>query len=249
LISGGVTAFVAAIVLIVLFTNKKVRIAIGVDEGAKATFKLQNAADTASVHKLKFASRPTPPDGVVAVTPSYVGVKLVAAYLSEDIDPVTWENKGATSMIYVNPICGDELAKCDVGGDFERIVTDYFEFTATTQEVNTQLNAQARTLPAGTYKYVRLEFCKYAENGNNFKFRASGMDEDHVYTRASCSVTALCEPPIVVEDGKSVTVRVTYDLTDTVWIYQESPGGANCTEGSPAYCFTGLDIVPSAEVN
>src|SRR6266545_4186783 len=46
--------------------------------------------------------------------PTIFKMKLIAAYLSEDIDPATQDNVGHTPMIYLNPDCQGDIEHCDI---------------------------------------------------------------------------------------------------------------------------------------
>src|SRR6185436_15117013 len=72
-------------------------------------------------------------------------VKLIAAYLAEDVDPVTQNNVGRTSMIWLNPECEDDIGGCNVAGIAQPAgprVTTYFDLARPTAEVNAELNSQ-----------------------------------------------------------------------------------------------------------
>src|SRR5262245_3214701 len=43
-------------------------------------------------------------------------LKLIAAYLAEDVDPMTQNNVGETQMIWLNPECQDNISGCNVEG-------------------------------------------------------------------------------------------------------------------------------------
>jgi hypothetical protein len=247
-VSGGVSAALVAVALVLIFTIKPLRKTFGVSSSGKAKLAVENVTDAAnaSKHRVKFMNRDAP-EGVTTHTPDYLGIKLIAAYLAEDVDQTTGENVGETVMIYLNPACNEDIGNCNIGGNYDNIVSDFFEFTATTETVNAQLNAQERDVPPGTYKYVRLEFCKLSEGASNFSFQASTMTEAHSFSRPSCTTTAECVPPIEIPEGGSIRVRLDYDLKDLVWEYPTKPGSdANCTDSSPSFCLQTVDMVPSA---
>src|SRR4051794_31895323 len=43
-------------------------------------------------------------------------LKLIAAYLAEDIDPLTQNNLGPSAMIWLNPECNGDISNCNVAG-------------------------------------------------------------------------------------------------------------------------------------
>ena len=110
-------------------------------------------------------------------------MKLIAAYLAEDIDPTTQNNVGNTTMFWLNPDCSEDITSCttdpttnggkdEQGNTWAHTVTTFFDFSNVTN-VNTALNSQGREIDTGTYKYVRLEFCKWQGTSatyNNIKW-------------------------------------------------------------------------------
>src|SRR6266542_3284923 len=104
--------------------------------------------------------------------PTIFKMKLIAAYLSEDIAHATQDNVGNTPMIYLNPDCQGDIEHCDIsagnapdGKPITHIVQSYFDLALPADQVNAALNAQARPVQTGSYRYVRIEFCKY-NSGN-----------------------------------------------------------------------------------
>src|SRR5262245_27429516 len=43
-------------------------------------------------------------------------IKLIAAYLAEDVDPTTMNNVGNTAMVWLNEECQDDISGCNVSG-------------------------------------------------------------------------------------------------------------------------------------
>lgn len=178
-------------------------------------------------------------------------MKLIAAYLAEDIDATTGSNVGNTAMIYLNPTCADDISHCDVtagtaedGTPFTKIVTDFFDFTSATA-ANTALNAQGLAIAAGTYKYARLEFCKYADGSDpNIKWSYSaGSVSNASFKQNSCTVnSAVFSPTVTVAAGSSVEITLSYSLSGTV---TAGSGGSNCSGG---FCFSLPQFTPSAAV-
>ncbi len=198
----------------------------------------------------------TSPFSTMAVeAPSAFGMKLITVYLTQDIDPTTQSNTGGTAFIYLNPDCQDDISHCDIssgtaedGSAMDKIVTTYFDFGAGTDAVNTALNAQARSIEAGTYKYVRMEFCKYnAGNAENITWTPSG-GAAQTFKRNSCTVnSAEFSPALTIAAGESVTVNVSYDLTGLVETGLSSDSGDDCDASSGARnCFTMPTFIPSA---
>jgi len=229
--------------------------------GGEGTAKLAfaNAADARSfasvspVHSLASLSALR-----ATAAPTAFQMKLIAAYVTADIDPVTQNNTGMTAMIFLNSDCQDDISHCDIsGGDAEdgtpmsKIVTSYFDFAQTSTAVNTALNAQARAITAGTYKYARLEFCKYNnEDAKNIKWAdgttvPTGTPQE--FQRNSCTVNStVFDPPIVVTAGGSLTVTLTYDLSAAISDDPSCTGDDSAGTGGSKRCFTMPTFVPSA---
>jgi hypothetical protein len=190
-------------------------------------------------------------------TPDSAQVKLIAAYLAEDVDPDTQNNVGQTEMLYLHPQCVDigdcgvEASNPDGGsGDPEAYVqvTEYFELAQASAAVNAELNAQNRDIAAGTYRAIRLEMCRSGGEVNNQAFQAEDMAEPHAFPTSQCGVTAEITPPLTLAGGDTVVVSVAYDLTDSVTSFDEpqDPLPANCTNTTPSYCYSMPELTPSA---
>lgn len=184
-------------------------------------------------------------------TPTTFRMKLIAAYLAEDIDPTTQNNVGMTSMFYLNPTCGDDIMHCDIsagtaedGAAMSRVITDYFDFSGSSAAVNAALNAQGREIETGTYKYVRVEFCKYnSGNSNNIQWGYSPGSVSKEFQRNMCTVnSAVISPPLEVNGDDSVTVSLAYDLTGKI---SDSSSGSY-DDSSGGYYFTMPTFTPSA---
>ncbi len=193
------------------------------------------------------------PGDLRANAPTTFKMKFIAAYLAEDIAEGTGNNVGMTSMFYLNPECADDISHCDIsagtaedGTPMSKIITTFFDFTSDTA-ANTAINSQGRTITAGSYKYVRLEFCKYASGTDpNIQWAdtANSVSTVQEFKQTSCTVnSAEITPPITIAAGGSATVNLTYDLSSTV---TSGGSGANCSSNN--FCFQLPTFVPSATV-
>lgn len=210
--------------------------------------------------KLKFAraARSGPRTTYAAST---FKMKLIAAYLTADIDSTTGNNIGNTTMIYLNPQCVQagvpDIMHCDIdntahggvaedGNPWTGIVTTFFDFSSTTA-ANTDLNAQGRAIDAGTYKYARLEFCKYASTAPNIQWAstAAGVTTIAQFQRSNCTVnSAVFSPPIAIAVGGSATITLSYDISAAV---DDGGTGSNCAAGTGGNkCFSLPTFTPSA---
>lgn len=206
--------------------------------------------------KFKMSHIETDTNALTLSAPTVFGIKLLAAYISEDISEERGDNIGKTGIIYLNPQCDDDISHCDIsGGDAEdgsamdKIVTDYFDLARTNDEVNEALNAQARSVEEGTYRYVRLEFCKYnSQDADNIKWQADGMDEPRTFQRNMCSVNSVkMDPPLQVSASHAVTVNLSYDLSQSITDTAEPPYDDCSTDDNTPPCVLLPEFVPSAE--
>lgn len=185
--------------------------------------------------------------------PALFKMKLIAAYLSEDVNPVTLNNTGITSMFYLNPQCEDDIMHCDIsagtaedGEPMSKIITDFFDLARPSAEVNAALNAQGRSIPAGSYKYVRVEFCKYnSGSSENIQWSVTG-DPIESFKRDNCGVnSAEMNPPLTVAAGQTVTVTLSYDYSTAIVTGTGLSGYDDCNDAGTA-CFILPSFTPSA---
>lgn len=186
--------------------------------------------------------------------PTDFEMKLVAVYLSEDIDPVDFSNLGNTSFIYMNPECEEDISHCDVSGGtaedgtpMDKVITKYFDLSLPSEEVNTAVAAQSREVQTGIYRYVRLEFCKYnEEEANNIRW-GDGVNEVEEESVNHCTVNSqIMDPPMNIVAGDSVTVTLGYSLADAVQTGEDAEGDFCRGSGSEKYCFLLPTFKPSA---
>jgi hypothetical protein len=192
------------------------------------------------------------PLAVVSDAPTQFSMKLIAAYITEDIDAVTQSNTGTTSILYLNPDCQDDIKHCDIdggtaedGSPIDKIVSTFFDLSSTAS-ANTALNEQERSVTAGTYKYARLEFCKYTTGtSDNIKW-AHGSTGEQTFRRTQCAVnSAEMATPLVLTSGSSATVTLSYDLSSAVQVGAEAVGDDCTGDGAEKTCFTLPTFMPS----
>ncbi len=216
--------------------------------GGTAVLKFQGSvsgAALASVSAVAGATLAAAPG-----TPTTFQMKLVAAYLAEDVDG-NQNNVGHTPMIYLNPECQGDIEHCDIsagtapdGRPIAHIVQNYFDFALPADQVNAALNAQSRKVATGSYKYVRVEFCKNS-GAENVKWGTADAGPIE-FRGGDCVVTVPIAPPISIGSGEAVTITLNYDLAGTVQTVS-SPFGPSCLgSGSTWECFTVPTFVPSA---
>lgn len=210
-----------------------------------ATVKLEVANVTASA----------PSQALVAggaSAPLVFGMKLIAVYLSEDTAPGMGDNVGHTPMIYLNPECGGDIEHCDIspgispdGTPITAVVQNYFDFALPSAEVNAALNAQGNSVEPSTYRYLRVEFCKYnAGQANNVRWgtQSTGPVE---FWGAGCVITVPLSPALELADGDSVTVALQYDLTNTIEVGALASGDSCTGVDLARTCFRVPGFVPS----
>jgi hypothetical protein len=223
-----------------------------VDTGGEATVQLAleqtseapvaRTARSQRTHALAVTSRPA----------TQFSMKLIAAYIVENIDPVSQSNVGKTGIIYMNSECLDDIAHCDIdagtaedGSPMDKILTSFFDLS-TTGAANTAINAQGRTVDAGTYRYARLEFCKYSTGTtDNIKWN-DGVVGEQSFRRTLCAVnSAEMDPPLALADGTSVILTLSYDLSTAVQVGSDAVGDDCTGSGATTTCFTLPTFMPS----
>ena len=187
-------------------------------------------------------------------TPEYLGIKMVAIFLVEDIDPVDFGNIGLTEMIYLNPQCGESISECDVaaGDGISNIVSDYFEFTQPTADVNAAINAQQRDIATAIYKYVRIQWCATRDPVDTMRYRTASMPADHYeeFYWGGCNTAVAIPGDLEVNAGDAITVTLEYDLSNLVYTSNNpdrcNTGYATCyTDGVSAWEVNQLDFHPT----
>ncbi len=199
---------------------------------ATASLKLRNDTAThASPHALTGA--------FTAQAPSSFRMKLIAVYLAEDVDPTTQDNVGQTSIIWENPECQGDISGCNIsgavkGGPWAHQVKSFFEFARDSAAVNADLNSQGQAVSPGSYKYARLEFCKYGDGDPNVSWSAPQLSAPRAFSIPECGVTSKAfDKPIVLGKGDTVAVTLAYDLAAAGAIFTPNAPGAPCYGNAP----------------
>jgi hypothetical protein len=227
---------------------------------ASARLKLHDATGTASA--------PSRPGALTAAAATMMGYRMIAVYVAEGVDPVTQDNTGQNSIVWLAPECQGSIEACNLAGepgDGPRVST-YFDFAQGTTAVNLQLNSQNRDVEPGTYNYARVEFCKIAPGGApaqaNVEWQVSGMDAPHAFKQSMCGVTSKAfAAPMVVKAGDTIEVTLDYDLEQMIVsgapdgnpspLCFGAPGYQQCfmdcaDVGGTRYCVNTPQFVPSA---
>lgn len=181
-------------------------------------------------------------------------VKLIAAYIAEDVDPVTQDNRGSTAMIWLNPECGGDISGCNVAGMAQPPgprVLRYFDLARPSAEVNAELNSQDAPIDPATYRYARVELCKSYSGQTQAEvptlmWRGPDMAAEQPFVSGDCGRTSLAfDPPLVVAAGDAVTISLGYDLAAAVVAGVPAPGATHCSfsiaghddPGGQPHCF------------
>jgi hypothetical protein len=166
-------------------------------------------------------------------------------------------NKGNTSMIWLNDQCGGNIGDCDVDpGQKDITITDFFDFSRPSSEVNAQLNSQSIPIQAGTYRYLRMEFCRRGPGSdpstyaNNIEYKFGSMTEPHGFKLNMCTVTVPIEPALVVAEGEAFNLTLNYDFSKIIQVMDSKGSSDSCTQTTPYACLDQINFVPSiARVN
>jgi hypothetical protein len=151
-------------------------------------------------------------------------LKLLAVYLAADIDPVTMDNVGTTSMIWMNPECDGDISGCNVDGLVNPAgprVTSYFDLSRPSAEITADLHSQDTTIDPGTYRYARIELCKVMGGETQptvptLRWAGPGMTEQP-FTSTDCTRNSLAfDPPLALAEGDAVGVELGYDLATSI---------------------------------
>ncbi|MCX5743507.1 MAG: hypothetical protein NT062_13520 [Proteobacteria bacterium] len=192
---------------------------------ATVVLELEGATATA---RRRPADNPT---GSQAVTPTAFAVKFVQAYVVEDVDPITMDNRGMVSRVWVHPDCPSDDGCADTDVSFVDLIDPV--------AANAAFASQARAIDVGTYRYVRFELCVGGPHGPNVRFEAGGAPAREL-TYGGCGLTsAALDPPLELAVGDAVTVRLDYDLSSGI-LY--ATGDSSCTATQP--CLSSLAFTP-----
>ena len=194
-------------------------------------------------------------------------LKLIAAYVAEDIDPMTQNNFGRTAMIWLNDECNGDISGCNVAGMTMPAggprVMQYFDLSRPTSEVNAELNSQDASIEPGTYRYARVEMCKsYPGDAltqiQTMMWRGPGMSSEQAFVSGDCGRTSLpFDPPLEIAAGESVAVSLGYDLAAAIVAGAPHPASPHCSfaiaghddPGGAPHCFrTCVDTAPDHRV-
>jgi len=174
-------------------------------------------------------------------------MRFIAAYLAADVDE-NQNNVGAVAMFYLNPQCLGDINTCGIPGSGKtNLVTDYFDFT-TAEVANTAINSSLTSVPTGTYKYVRLDFCESSVTGDQVQFKLAGMSSTQSARTGTCGITSLeADPPITIGGGGNITVTLSYDPKEFFTESNTDYGDGRCNaDATPTptggyWCLSSID--------
>lgn len=215
---SGLGLVVLAVVLCVYFLVLD-------DDSASVTLQVRNVQGDSSRRLLQGGG----------IDPYYIGVKMTAVYLAHDVDPKSQSNIGPTSMFWINPECKMGISDCNADG-----IHTFFNFTQSSADIKKQLGEQHRRVAAGTYSYVRMEFCKYGVHSNNWEFLAPGMRDTFGFMMNECAVTAAISPPLVLAKRSSIVIALDFNPAGSV--YRSGTAQGNCDPDG--YCLNPPSFYP-----
>jgi hypothetical protein len=131
-------------------------------------------------------------------------------------------------LIYLNPQCNGDLGSCGITvGTNTNIITDFLDLAQETELVNLDLDAQSYKVPAGSYKYLRVDLCSTTTGSlNNVAFEAPGMDDRHAFRKDNISSVLLSpDTPLVVVAGTTTKCKISYSLSNLVQIFDTAQQG------------------------
>jgi hypothetical protein len=200
--------------------------ATGCGPSTAARLQFANQSPVSAALRLSTASAPLLADG------TSLRIKMLSVSLAEDVDPVTLDNVGTVSNVWINPQCGGSADHCNVSGMDTGPgpeVTQYFDFARSSDEVNAELNAQHLPVDPASYKYVRLEFCRVTGGQTvptdpTLMWKAPGMAHELPFTSGDCGRTSLpFSPPLEIKAGDKVTITLGYDLEQAIVVGAPAP--------------------------
>ncbi len=213
---------------------------------------------TATTVQVKVKPSPQTLSILATTKPTYLGIKFVAIYVAQDIDTVTQNNIGSTEMVYLNPECGNNIGNCDIDpGQRAITIEKFFDFSKPVDEVNAEIKSLAMPVKIGTYKYLRMEFCRrgsdltqdeIAAQKPNMEFKIDGMSESYKFKVNACSTTIKLDPPLVLTTGQNVFLNLEYDISELVNTYDGAQSGNNCTQVAPFACLQNITFKPSISI-
>ena len=186
---------------------------------------------------------------------------MLNAYIVEDVGPDQSNVGEHGGSIWINSECPVTVSEDDGKSSTscsDEVVTKYFDFARNTAEVNAELNSQGLSVLAGTYNYVRIEFCTGGAKSNNVQFQTDSMDEPYQTKIGACGVTSVkADPPVTIPEDGSVKITLTYDLSSAIYGTDSNSsfgmgGGANdiCwkhSDGEKIRCYNPPQFTPSIQ--
>lgn len=152
------------------------------------------------------------------ITPTTYAIKLVAFYMTEDIDPVTQNNVGGAIRIWTSSKCDDDLTYCGIDPAHSgQYVVDYFDFARGTDVVNADFRNYTRhsindQVSPGTYRYIRMDFSGKQYDGDTMPYLKFGTSTKYEIRPNTTNVLVKLDTPFVLKSGQSFEVNLAYDL-------------------------------------
>lgn len=174
----------------------------------------------------------------VTITPTAYKVKIIAAYLTQDISGGV--AVGTQYPIYVNPQCQDDPTNCEVDTTSKLYsISTYLNLVDTSANINTALATTKTLIPVGTYKYITLVYCHKNETGlgNNVQFQAGNMTSLASYARYPCTDNVAITGGLDVTAGSQQIAYLSFDITKSVDVWDTAQTTINCvSQANQTYC-------------
>jgi hypothetical protein len=213
--------------------------ACGLKNSATGTVQLQmtNAASL-NFSNFDLSNKLVGPFALNSLSPTKFEMKVLSAYVVEDVDPTTQNNVGQVGMVWLHEDCTD-INSCTPADVAFSDLTDPTAF-------NLKLSSQAKAIATGTYKYARLEFCQGSAGVDNVQITYTDPDTTLpvVITKqyGGCGVTSVAlATGVTVAEGGTVKIALTYNLNDGEVYWAD--GSSTCTKA--AACLGGIELTPS----
>ena len=153
---------------------------VACNNSAKARLELRNLTATTAAGLSGSSAGGLKLQSVTPLSTTYFAMKLSNVSLVPDINPVTGNNMGEVTELWVAPGC-TSADDCP-----------FFNFARPSSEVNAELNSQARDVTPGSYRYVRITFCYdgYKPTQPNIAWSGGNVTWKQTLLEEFCGVTS-----------------------------------------------------------
>jgi hypothetical protein len=151
---------------------------------------------------------------VSAMAATEVKVKLQSLYMVPDI--VGSMNQGEHGVLWETPQCKHGLSDAECAANNPQD----FDLNLPSEQVNANLNAQPKNVPAGTYRYMIFALLGAQQAGHNAYDSATWAFSpdvpETIFPALQAETFVKFEPPLEVNNGDNLVVTLAYSLDNTV---------------------------------